>query len=131
MASLLLSGLYPLFRFSRLTFAEHREKPGDPPESCVRPTAYAESTEALRDIKVSTAEFAHSVALMRTCRGYDKEDMSHGVTNAYKRDMAYCCDVRPTNWPLPPKDGRLHPCVPLNLGYQRFFRDHFAKSKHG
>lgn len=65
---------------------------------------------------------------MWACRGYGKEDMSYGVTYAYKRDMAWYRDFRPADWPPTPKDNRLHPCVTLNLGYQRFFRDYFARA---
>lgn len=54
LASLLFSESYPLFWFSRLTFAEHREKPGNPPRNYVKPTAYAESIEALREVKAKS-----------------------------------------------------------------------------
>jgi hypothetical protein len=64
LASLLLSEDYPLVRFSRLTFAEHQEKPGNPPRTYVKPTAYADSPEALRKVKAKIAKFAHSVTLM-------------------------------------------------------------------
>jgi hypothetical protein len=54
--------------------------------------------------------------------------MSYAVTYAYKRHMAWYRDFRPSDWPLTLKDGRLHPCVTMNLGFQTFFRDNFARA---
>ena len=64
---------------------------------------------------------------MWACRDYQQdEDMSYGVTYAYKRHMLCYRDFRPSDWPETPKGRRLHPCVTMNMGYETFFRDNFA-----